>query len=257
MSIQFVILIMIAIIGFITAFSEFEHQMLLRNLEASADLAAVEALREYVDETKLRDGELYLNPDDYGKIRDLYLKKIKQSVPFRTADVIAIGIPSVDSRGNVTLDDVNLTDLNHVSFPNSTAQFVASATPSKETTLSIANAKQGLQGLWCLGWNGVTADASKYAPMTIAKLDQINENNNKGVSGTKLKHSYVITAKITVLFKTSSLLNRLKSAALTYFDFLSNEPATVVTPQPKMANGKYYSEITAITIQSTGEVVLR
>lgn len=121
MSIPFVILCMIGLITFITIFTEFQHQMTVRSIEAAADLAAVESLRSYVDETSLREGKLYINPNNYDNVRDLFLLKLRASIPDNVSDVVAIEIPSVNqSTGQIELPaQIEPQGDNHTNYPNS------------------------------------------------------------------------------------------------------------------------------------------
>ena len=53
LSIPFVIVCLIMVVLFTTVLTEFQHRLIIRNIEATADLAAVEALRNGDDDIKV------------------------------------------------------------------------------------------------------------------------------------------------------------------------------------------------------------
>ena len=81
--------------------------------------------------------------------------------------------------------------------------------------------------------------------MELAKV-----SGNLAVSGIKKKDSYILTSKVTIVFKTNSSTNKMAINMLNYVNILSGNSRQIVTRQ--IDEG-----IIAVTIQAIGEVVLR
>ena len=103
MSMMFVIGSLAALVLFTSIIYEYSNIIIVRTFESAADLAAVEALRTYIDEDSLRNEDLQLatytagddNPDCYDEgdpkciaVRDLFLQKIRESMPSHSAKVL-------------------------------------------------------------------------------------------------------------------------------------------------------------------------
>ena len=65
LSIIYVIMILGAVVIMTGVFTVYQHQLIVRNFEAAADLAAVESLRQHIDEAALRNEDLLVKPEKW------------------------------------------------------------------------------------------------------------------------------------------------------------------------------------------------
>lgn len=236
LSIPFVIGCLAALVIFVTALNEYNNYLIIRNIEATSDLAAVEALRAYVDETELRDEKLVIKPENFPKIRELFLEKIRDNLPSHSFKIIRIEIPTTVRDGNnvkikIPANYANVDDTN--AFPNS----------SKESFTGPYSTMSGERTEYLLG-----GTSTSEAAMSIVK-----DTTNLATSGTKTKTraSYILTAKVTVLYKVDGFYNTVRSSLLNYFDILSGDVTRVTTIQTADKN------VMAVTVQAIGKVTLR
>ena len=228
LSIPFVIVCLIMVVLFTTVLTEFQHRLIIRNIEATADLAAVEALRAYIDEDALRDENLQIKEEDLPKIRDLFLKKIRENLPSSSYAIERIEIPTVVNRV-VQLDEVG----ENQDFPNS------DTTPFNGPHAAMEDGKE-VRTEYYVGGN-----STDTAAMSIVK-----DLSNLATSGEKPKTSYILTSKVTMIFKSTSLLNNMTLSLLNYVDIFTDRSTSIVTNQIDQ-------NTIAVTIQAIGKVTLR
>lgn len=235
LSIPFVLGCLAALVIFVTILNEYNNYMIVRNLEATSDLAAVEALRAYIDETALRDEKLEIDPGDFPEIRKLFLEKIRDNLPSHTYGIIRIEIPTINSDGTIVIpsgyDDPKNTGI----FPNS---YLTSFTGPYETNNNTRTE-------YLMGGN-----TTSMAAMSIVK-----DTSNLATSGTKTKTraSYILTAKVTVLYKVDGLYNTVKTSLLNYVDILSSDVNAVTSIRTNQVD----KNVMAVTVQAIGKVTLR
>ena len=228
LSIQFVIVCLVMVVLFSTVLTEFQHQLIIRNIEATADLAAVESLRAYIDEEQLRDESLSIKEEDLPKIRELFLKKIRDTIPSSSYAIERIEIPTVIN-GEVQLQE----DWEDQDFPNS------DTTPFDGPHAAMQDGKE-VRTEYYVGGN-----STDTAAMAIVK-----DLSNLATSGEKPKTSYILTSKVTVIFRSTSLLNAMEFALLNYVDIFTDRSTSIVTHQLD-------KNTIAVTIQAIGKVTLR
>ncbi|WP_373262072.1 hypothetical protein [Hungatella hathewayi] len=218
----------VILIGIITTY---EHQLIVRNLEAVADLAAVESLRKVIDENSLRNEKLEIKPENMKKIRKDFLDRIRDNVPNTTFEILKIEIPSIDSYGNVIFTG---SDINTMSFPNSESSGFTGPTTIVDNDTDISRTSYFVGG-----------NSTDNCVLEVAKI-----NGNLAVSGSKKKEAYILSSKVTIFFRTNSSINRLSMNLLNYVNILSGNERQIITKQIDKST-------IAVTIQAIGEVVLR
>lgn len=230
LSIPFVIACLAALVLFITILNEYNNVLIVRNLEATSDLAAVESLRAYIDEESLRDEKLEIKEENLPEIRKLFLKKVRENLPSHSYGIIRIEIPTVAADGTIVIPD-NYKDVdNQAIFPNS--EDAAFAGPYATNS--------GARTEYLVG-----GDSTDVAAMSIVK-----DTTNLATSGEKKKTSYILTAKVTVLYKVNPLFNTIRTSLLNYVDILSDQVTSISTEQVD-------KNTMAVTIQAIGKVTLR
>lgn len=230
-SIVSVLLCLGAIVILMGIITTYEHQLIIRNLEAVADLAAVESVREVIDENSLRNEVLEVKADKMDKMRENFLRRIRDNIPTKTFEIIRIEIPTINGDGYVAFTG---TDLEEMTFPNSKdAPFVGPTT--------VVDSETGISRTSYFVGGGSTDRCA----MELARI-----SGNLAVSGSKKKDAYILSSKVTIFFKTTSSLNNLSYSLLNYVNILSGNERAVVTKQID-------KETIAVTIQTIGQVVLR
>ena len=229
-SIVYVVMLLGAIVVLGGVLTVYQHQLIVRNFEAAADLAAVESLRQAIDEPSLRNEVLAIKEDKLDELRDSFLKKIRNHLPSSSYEILRVEIPTIDANGVVTIP---AGDIKTVAFPNSSAAFSNESTITNPST-GIARTSRFIGG-----------SNSDNCAMELAKV-----SGNLAVSGIKKKDSYILTSKVTIVFKTNSSTNKMAINMLNYVNILSGNSRQIVTRQ--IDEG-----IIAVTIQAIGEVVLR
>lgn len=240
MSLSFVILCMTALVLFMTVMNEYQSIMIIRNIEAAADLAAVESLRKYIDEKAVRNEALLIDADKDGRetaddmdlIRTDFINRIKRSFPDRTYAIVRVEIPEING-GEVVIPD----DYANAAFFNS---------------LSVAEGGTGFG-------EAVSYDGGKRveyylngSSTTDSAFSIVRDNTNLATSDSdgKTRTSYFLTAKVLIIYRTTSTLNSFRTNILNYVDILSDEITRVDTQQLDPYT-------TAVTIQAIGKVTLR
>lgn len=222
----FLLICMIGIVVLMAAVTEYNNILIVRNLEATADLAAVEALRMHVDEEAFRNERLEIKPEDFPKIRDTMLEKIRENIPKGSMKILRIEIPEI-REGKVTIPE----DYINSEFPYSTSNhFVDYGSQQNDT-----------QQWWLLG--GTTPGNSSMAI--------VRDTSNINTASSKQRTSYIVTAKIVVVYETVGLLNRSDKNILNFVDVFTDTPVTIETMQPSDRGVK------AITIECEGKVTMR
>ncbi len=230
-SIIYIFLIIGAIVVIGGVMTTYQHQLIVRNFEAAADLAAVESVRKVVDEAALRNEKLEIKPEKMVEMRDIFLKKIREHMPSSTYEIIRIEIPTVDIHGNVLL---NGTDIKAMNFPNSTSAPFNGPFDSEDTTKHVKKTS------YFVGNN--TSDT--------AAMELTRTTGNLATSGIKEKTSYILSSKVTIFFKTNASINKLTEELLNYVNILSGNERSVITKQIDKTT-------LAVTIQAIGQVVMR
>lgn len=230
-SILYVIMILGAIVILTGVFTVYQHQLIIRNFEAAADLAAVEALRQNIDEASLRNEDLLVKPEKMNQLRSSFLEKIRTHMPSNTFEIIRIEIPEIETDGTVKF---NSDDVETMTFPNSDAAAWVGPTTIVDNTRKFSRTSYFV--------GGTTSDT---CAMELARI-----SGNLATSGEKEKDSYIFTSKVTIFFKTTSSINKLSSSLLNYVNILSNNERQIVTRQVDQG-------VIAVTIQAIGEVVMR
>lgn len=222
----FVAICLISVIIVISALSEYNNILIVRNLEAAADLAAVESLRKYIDEDALRNERLEINEEDLPKIRDLFLEKVRNHMPDGSMQILRVEIPTVKD-GEIVIP----ADFETAEFPYSTsADFVDYGSQQDDT-----------QQWYLLGGNTI-------ANSSVAI---IRDTSNIDTASRKSRTSYIMTAKVTIIYETIGLLNNSDYNLLNYVDVFTNNPVSIETHQ---VNDK---RVNCITIECEGKVTLR
>lgn len=240
-SIPFVIAVMAALILLSTIFEEFQSQMIIRQIEAAADLAAVEALRKNIDETAMRNENLSIDSngdgresfEDMDKVRTDFITLIKDSLPKNTR-IVRVEIPTVRN-GEVVIP----ANYETASFPNS-----AASDEGGTTFLEGEESEDGTRVEYLL--NGVTTDS---AAMSIVKDTGGLMTPN---SDTKDRTSYFLSAKVLIIYKRYGLLSSARTTLLNYVDILSGEGAST-----RIKTTQIDKNTACVTIQAIGKVTLR
>lgn len=230
-SIIYVMLLLGGIIILTGIFTTYQHQLIIRNLEAAADLAAVESVRKVVDEADLRNEKLLIKDDKMDEMRDIFIKKIRDHMPSHSFEILRVEIPTLDEDGNVVLTGA---DIEEMDFPNSDTTPFTGPYDSEDTVKHVQKTS------YLMG--GSTSDNSA---MELSRV-----TGNLATSGQKEKTSYVLSSKVTILFKTNASVNRLSFELLNYVNILSGNTRTVITRQID-------EQTIAVTIQAIGQVVMR
>lgn len=224
-SIMYVVGCLIGVVIFMMALSEYSNYVIVRHIEAVSDLAAVEAVRAYIDEEELRNERLTIKDEDIPKIRDLYLKKVREHLPDRGADIIRVEIPEIID-GVIYIPD----DYETAIFPNSTST----------AFVSLGDQIDGTQQ-WTL-LDGTTPGNSACA--------LVKDMSNINTASTKAKTSYIFMAKITVIYKTNPLFGSAGGNLLNFVDIFTDTPVSLTTV-------KNDPKVNCVTIESQGKVTLR
>ena len=225
LSIAYAVVTLIGVMVFSMAFIEYNNYMIVRHIEAVSDLAAVEAVRKYVDEEELRNERLVIKPENIPRIRDTYLEKVRENLPSRVADILRIEIPSIED-GVIEISDNYLTDV----FPNSTS----------EAFVDMGDQQNRTQQWFVL--DGTTPGDAAAAV--------VRDTSNINTAAKKQKTSYIFTVKLTVIYKTMPMFSRPGGNILNFVDIFTNTPVTIVTT-------KNDPTVNCITIESQGKVTLR
>ena len=222
----FVIICLIGVIVLISALSEYNNILIVRNLEAAADLAAVESLRKYIAEDALRNERLEIKEEDLPKIRDLFLEKVKTHMPEGSMQIIRVEIPTVKDGEIIIPENFETAD-----FPYSTStDFVDYGSQQNDT-----------QQWYLLGGNTV-------ANSSVAI---VRDTSNIDTASKKSRTSYIMTAKVTIIYETIGLLNNADYNLLNYVDVFTDNPVSIETHQ---VNDK---RVNCITVECEGKVTLR
>ena len=229
-SIIYIFLIIGAIVVIGGVMTTYQHQLIVRNFEAAADLAAVESVRKVIDEAALRNENLEIKPEKMVEMRDIFLKKIREHMPSSTYEIIRIEIPTVDIHGNVLL---NGTDIEAMTFPNSTSAPFNGPFDSEDITKHVKKTS------YFVG-NNTSDTAAMELTRTTGNL----------ATGTKEKTSYILSSKVTIFFRTNASINQLTEELLNYVNILSGNERSVITKQIDKTT-------LAVTIQAIGQVVMR
>lgn len=224
-SITYAVVCLIGVLVFMMAFTEYNNYLIVRHIEAVSDLAAVEAVRAFVDEEELRNERLTIKTENIPKIRDLYLEKVRKHLPMRTADILRVEIPTITD-GTILIPD----DYRTATFPNSTS----------EAFVDMGDQAEHTQQWFLLGGN---------TPGT-ASAALVRDTSNINTASTKSKTSYIFTVKLTVIYKTIPLFSRPGGNILNFVDIFTDTPITITT----VKNDK---SVNCITIESQGKVTLR
>lgn len=223
----FVIVCLIGVVMILSALLEYNNILIVRNFEAAADLAAVESLRAYVDENALRNERLEINPEDYPKIRDLFLEKVRGSEPGGTLRIVRIEIPEVERDGTINIPE----DYETADFPYST-----------DTNFIDYGSQQGDTQQWYL----LGGDNVGNSSVAI-----VRDTSNIDTNSKKSKTSYIMTAKVTVIYETVNYLNMVSLNQLNFVDVFTDHPVTLETKQ--VADKR----VNCVTIECEGKVTLR
>ena len=222
----FLVTCMIGVILFMGALSEYNNIMIVRNLEAAADLAAVESLRAYVDEEERRNERLVIKQEDMPRIRDLMLQKIRESVPQGTMNIVRIEIPTITD-GKVVIPE----NFEEATFPYSTSiDFVD------------YGSQQGDTQQWFLLGGNTVANSSVAIVRDLSNID---------TASRKTHTSYILTAKVTIIYETIGFLIRATYNLLNFVDIFTDHPVSVETYQ----SGN--RQVSCITVECEGKVTLR
>lgn len=240
-SLQFVIATMAALILFVTVFEEFQSQMIIRQVEAAADLAAVEALRMNIDEVAVRNESLSIDTngdgvetyEDMDKVRNDFIRLIRDSLPEVTR-IVRVEIPTI-SGGNVVVP-LNYAD---AAFPNSTP-----AASGGNIFFDGAVTTEGKRVEYWL--NGTATD---NAAMSIVKDTTGLMTSN---SDTKDRTSYFLTAKVLIIYKKYGLLSSARTTILNYVDILKGSGTS-----ERLRTTQIDKNTAAVTIQAIGKVTMR
>lgn len=230
-SIVYVVMILGAIIILMSIFTIYQHQLIIRNFEAAADLAAVESLRQQIDEAALRNEVLQVKEENLNKIRKGFLEKIRNHLPSNTYEIIRIEIPTISDTGVIEFPEMDVKDMD---FPNSETTPFTGPNTVVDAATGIARSSYFVDG-----------NSSDNCAIEVAKV-----SGNLATSGTKKKDAYMFTSKVTIFFKTTSNLNRMSISMLNYVNILSGNEKQIVTKQIDR-------NTVAVTLQAIGEVVLR
>ena len=240
-SLPFVIAVMAALILTATILEEYQSQMIIRQIEASADLAAVEALRKNIDEVALRNENLAVDSngdgretfEDMDKVRTDFISMIRDSLP-DNPNILLVEIPTMHN-GNVVIPN----DISTASFPNSK--------PSEEggsIFLEGEVTNDGKRVEYLL--NGITTDS---AAMSIVKDTTGLMTSN---SDTKDRTSYFLTAKVLIVYKRYGVLSSARTAILNYVDIFQGEGENA-----RINTAQIDAHTACVTIQAIGKVTLR
>lgn len=223
----FVVVCLIGVVMILSALMEYNNILIVRNFEAAADLAAVESLRAYVDETALRNERLEINPEDYPKIRDLFLEKVRGSEPGGTLSVIRVEIPTVERDGTINIP----VNYETAKFPYSTDNnFVDYGSQQNDT-----------QQWYLLGGNNVGNSSVAI----------VRDTSNIDTNSKKSKTSYIMTAKVTIIYETINYLNMGSLNLLNFVDIFTDHPVKLETKQVDDRR------VNCVTIECEGKVTLR
>lgn len=221
----YVVASLIGIVVFMMALSEYSNYVVVRHIEAVSDLAAVEAVRAYVDEEELRNERLTIKAENVPKIRDLYLKKVRECLPNRAAKILRVEIPTIVD-GVIAVPDNYET----MTFPYSTST----------AFIDMGDQQGGEQQWYLLG--GTTPGNSSAA--------LVRDTSNINTASTKSKTSYIFMVKLTVIYRTNPLFGNLGGNLLNFVDIFTDTPVSIATVKNDRA-------VNCITIESQGKVTLR
>lgn len=241
-SMQFVIACMAALMLFVTVFEEYQSIMVIRQIEAAADLAAVEALRKNMDEVALRNESLSIDGDgdgretyeDMGKIRDDFISMVRDSLP-QVSRIVRVEIPTI-AGGRVVIP----SDYKTAVFPNS-----VSAGEGGNIFYDGVVTNEGKRVEYYL--NGSTTDS---AAMSVV-MDTSGLMTSD--SASKDRTSYFLTAKLLIIYKRYGLLSGARTAILNYVDILSGDTGS----ETRIETVQIDRNTAAVTIQAIGKVTLR
>jgi len=232
LSLPYVILCMGALALFISMLFEYRNILMVRNFESVTDLASVESLRLAVSENALKNEVLQLDYDkdgaetvaDMNMIRDTFLEKVQNSMIANGGSILRVEIPQINSQGEIIIPQEYQT----AAFPN-----------------SHTNSFHGPYGNESRYMYFLGGDTSETSAMSI-----VCDRTNLASSGTKIKTSYMLTAKVVVIYKTNGLVNTFSEQSVKYTDIFSGN-VTVVKTQ------RLDNNVNAITLQVVGKVTLR
>lgn len=223
-AIMYVAVILIGLTVFLMAIAEYNNFIIVRQLEAASDLAAVEAVRYYIDETELRNERLEIKESDIPLIRDKYLEKVRACIPNVSTSILRIEIPTIVDNVIEIPDDYAATD-----FPNS----------SSDAFVDYGDQYDGKQHWYLLDGN---------TPGTAAAA-LVQDFSNLDTASDHPRTSYIFTVKMTVIYKALPIFGRTGSL-LNFVDIFTDEPVTLHTKWGDKG-------ISCVTIESQGKVTLR
>lgn len=222
--IMYVAVILIGLTVFLIAIAEYNNFIIVRQLEAASDLAAVEAVRYYIDETELRNERLEIKESDIPLIRDKYLEKVRACIPNVSTAILRIEIPTIVDNVIEIPDDLETAE-----FPNS----------DSEDFVDYGDQYGGKQHWYLLDGN---------TPGTAAAA-LVQDFSNLDTASDHPRTSYIFTVKMTVIYKALPIFGRTGSL-LNFVDIFTDEPVTLHTKWSDKG-------ISCVTIESQGKVTLR
>lgn len=243
-SLPYVILITGTVIVFASVFNQMKNNLAVRNFESVTDLAAVETLRKFVDEKALANEHLQMDADGDGKetsadmdlIRDEFLASIRKSVFENTSYAIRVEIPDVDENG----EPVPPADWKNGTFENS--QSAATGKKGHFSELHYIGSADKPEERYAFYLDGTNTENSA---MSI-----VCDRTNLATSGLKGKQSYMLTAKVMIIYNAMPLLNKFEKQSVGYTDIFSDNVTVVRTD-------RLAPDVNAITLQIIGKVTLR
>lgn len=265
MSLPYAVLLMVSLIVFTALLSQYNNATVVRNVEAASDLAAVEALRKYIDyadkamyydnppnegklsSEMLRNEELYIDPGDYLNIRNSYLELLRGALMPSLGNVLRIEIPTVQAGQIVMPSDYATTGIFEYSYnrmPDGSHAYTSGV-----GFTSTPDRLEAGRDAWYLGGDSVTNSS-----MAIIR-DKTNLRTNSqspGSPGTQQPTtSYFMTVKTTVVYKTMGNMNRLAYQYLSYKNIFAN-----ASPNVKIVTYQVDKGIAVVTIETVAKVTL-
>lgn len=243
-SLPYVILITGTIIVFTSVFNQLKNNLAVRNFESTTDLAAVETLRRFIDEKALANEHLQIDANkdgvetsaDMDIIRDEFLASVRKSVFANTPYVLRVEIPDVDENGN----PVPPADWKNGSFENS--QSAATGTKGHFGPLHFIGSEDKPEERYAYYLDGTNTENSA---MSI-----VCDRTNLATSGLKGKQSYMLTAKVMIIYNVMPLLNSFERQSVNYTDIFDDN-VTVISTE------RLAPSVNAVTLQIIGKVTLR
>lgn len=238
LSLPFVVTIVGAIVLFASILNNMKNNLAVRNFESVTDLAAVETLRAAVDEKALANERLSIDvdldgvetPEDMDLIRDEFISRVRDITLKNTPYAIRVEIPNVDASGNPYAP----SDWSSGVFVNS-----QSSPTSGEGHFGMKSGDESRYGYFLGGTDTMNSAMSVVCDRT-----------NLVTSGVKEKQSYIMTAKVMIIYKAMPLLNKFEHQNVSYTDIFSDSVTVIST-------ARLGPDINAVTLQVIGKVTLR